>query len=352
MSSALAKKTLEVPIPKKKKFEEPTKTAVPQYPKRLKPLVSSSDVTPLNEKMHKIEYEQIPTHKYPFNKEQVVIEDLRNRVYKGTLGVIPVRHSQALEELNFILKGKLIVQQPQSNDNEGSDSEDEEDGFYHNPQNLNTPVASMAFADYDNKEVTITEPDPKYAHFYADHRRELPREKPAILNRTGTLGQVKLNERPKPEKKKRILPKVHVRKEDTTDMALVDKWKFLFANPEINQHQLRQYELEQEMREMLNEAKEIGSETSDPAHYRGYRRMSNRSDDDSAPPANLWSMLNNRRGLTFCVILVKCQSQKSNPVKNRKTQFWGMKDFSKITEPLKPILIFPESSFLWLYIDV
>lgn len=332
MSSALAKKTLEVPLPKKKKFEEPTKTAVPQYPKRLRPLVSSNDVKPLNEKMHKIEYEQIPTHKYPFNKEQVVIEDLRNRVYKGTLGVIPVRHSQALEELNFILKGKLIVQQPQSNeDNEGDDSDEDEDGFYHNPQNLNTPVASMAFADYDNKDVTIAEPDPKYAHFYADHRRELPREKPAILNRTGTLGQVKLNERPKPEKKKRILPKVQMRKENTTDTALVDKWKFLFANPEINQHQLRQYELEQEMREMLNEAKDIGSETSDPAHYRGYRRMSNRSDEDSAPPANLWAMLNNRRGLTFFVI---CASRLLATLVTCKRYAMAQLDHSDVEQPL------------------
>lgn len=127
----------------------------------------------------------------------------------------------------------------------------------------------------------------------------MPKEKPAILNKTGTLGQVKLNERPKPQKKKRILPKLPIRKEETNDSALINKWKFLFANPDINQHQLRQLELEQEMRDMLNEAKDIGSETSDPAQYRGFRRLSNRSDEESAPPANLWAMLNNRRGLSL-----------------------------------------------------
>ena len=128
LTSALARKTLEVPVTKKKKPDAPTKPATTaQHPKRLKPLLgedakkaeTANAIGEPSAKMHKIEYEQIPTHKYPFNKEHVLIENLRNRVYKGTLGVIPVRHSQALEELNFMLQGRLIVRR-------GEEDEDQE----------------------------------------------------------------------------------------------------------------------------------------------------------------------------------------------------------------------------------
>ena len=66
--------------------------------------------THLQEKNKKIEYELIPSHKYPFNSNKfTTIEELKSKVYKGTTGVIPVRHSQALEELNFILKGNYFT---------------------------------------------------------------------------------------------------------------------------------------------------------------------------------------------------------------------------------------------------
>jgi hypothetical protein len=79
---------------------------------------------------------------------------------------------------------------------------------------------------------------------------------------------------------------------------LLDKWRFLLNNPDATQHQIRQFELEQEMREMLSEAREIGSEQTEPAAYRGYRRLSNLSDEEPLGGANdnLWSMLNKRRG--------------------------------------------------------
>ena len=36
---------------------------------------------------------------------------------------------------------------------------------------------------------------------------------------------------------------------------MLDKWRFLLNNPDATQHQIRQFELEQEMREMLSEAR-------------------------------------------------------------------------------------------------
>ncbi len=67
----------------------------------------------------------------------------------------------------------------------------------------------MAFADYGRKAVDTPENvEPKLSQFHADRR-------PAILNQVGTLGPVAWSERPRPEKKKRVLPRLRARKENS-----------------------------------------------------------------------------------------------------------------------------------------
>lgn len=166
-------------------------------------------------------------------------------------------------------------------------SDDDLNNFH---PNLNTPVASQAFDT--NTDAFI---DPKYAHFYKNYDEQLPKEKPAILSCTGTLGQAKFSERPKPGKKPRILPRV-VSRESSNDDVIGTRWRFLLSNPNATDHQIKQFELENEMRDMLNEAKDIGSDSSSEKNaFKMFRRLSNRSDSEDQPPqANMWGMLGKR----------------------------------------------------------
>ncbi len=299
--SAVPKKNLQVPSPTPVK--RPNKSpvlATTSNRKHLKPLVNTPTVDPrVLKPRQRIEYEDIPTHKYPFNSEKIVfVEDIRSKVYKGTTGVIPVRHSQALEELNFILKGKLIVARKE-NENE---REPNDDDFISDGKPFNTPINSIAFAEYGNnnivnsKTVPPEEVDPKLAVFYNDHNKELPKTKPAILNATGTLGRATFSERPKPEKKQRILPKL-LSKESTFDEEYVmNKWKVLIKNPRISM----QIEKDEDAKSLLEEIRDSDSENALLSMRQFVRRMSNRSNEDTEINQNvndMWSLLNTRRGL-------------------------------------------------------
>jgi hypothetical protein len=302
--SAVAKNNLQVPspIPTKRPNKSPV-LAASSGRKHLKPLVNtSSTVDPrVLQPPQRIEYEDIPTHKYPFNSDKfVLIEDIRSKVYKGTTGVIPVRNSQALEELNFILKGKLIVAR-KDNSNDSDNNDDDYNPIGDKP--FNTPIGSTAFADYgkvtnienNTTMTTISEGDPKKAIYYKDYGEELPRTKPAILNATGTLGRAKFSERPKPEKKLRILPKL-LSKESTFDEEYVmNKWKMLINNPRISEH----IERDNQAKSLLEEARDSDSENAKVSMRQFVRRMSNRSSEDMETNQNLgnmWTLLNTRRG--------------------------------------------------------
>ena len=66
----------------------------------------------------------------------------------------------------------------------------------------------------------------------------------------------------------------------------------MLSNPNATEHEIKQFELENQMRDMLNEAKDIGSDSSSEKNvYRMFRRLSNRSDSEDQPATNMWGIL-------------------------------------------------------------
>jgi len=62
---------------------------------------------------HQVDVAPLPQHtKYPFARrhdEAVTVDELRSRVYQGTVGVLPLRKSQEIDSLNLMMKGKTLA---------------------------------------------------------------------------------------------------------------------------------------------------------------------------------------------------------------------------------------------------
>lgn len=217
---------------------------------------------------------EVSTHKYPFlHDEYVSVEDLKNRVYKSTVGVLPVRQSQRLKELNFIMKGQPINKQQnnltdlyenesddasddeedlsqEQEDDELDSSDDDDDVYKKIHANLNTPVTS-AIGDALSANQTPVHLFKENFDFGLKDRQIKP--KPAILAKTGTTGQAKLSERPKPIKKDTTLTIKSPRKIFKPN----EKPSFETQKTEASEADLQQADLENQMRELINDAKGI-----------------------------------------------------------------------------------------------
>ena len=160
--------------------------------------------------------QKLPTHKYPFLKDaHVSIDEIRNRVYHGTLGVVPVRQSQTFEDLNFMMKGRSVPLADHRNlmeYDEGIENmmENYDDSEMKIHANLNTP------ATYHENENSFRygsggPSSPRYADVEEENGEEIlgidqlaPTSRlkpPAILPQTGTASTAKMAERPRPTKK-------------------------------------------------------------------------------------------------------------------------------------------------------
>ena len=276
---------------------------------KLKPLISHQDavVAPKSDKKPALEYERIPTHKYPFQSEEVTVDELRNRVYKGSTGVLPARQSQELEELNFILKGKPIQKESQPNEdtlkeepnldetfNNIEQYSDDENQYTLRP-NLNTPVTATAFAYYEMSGVGSGGGDkPNYPVYLLSNSTvsQAGQQKPAILSSTGTLGHAVFSERPKPEKKKKVDEK-YLPKKRKKALDSLEQIKQLLLDPNVSKKDIEQIKLENELILMLNEAREIrrGSQLSSDHPVVRPRKKTNLIENETDLDT-VWSMIN------------------------------------------------------------
>jgi hypothetical protein len=241
---------------------------------------------------------KLPTHKYPFLRDEFVsIDELRSRVYHGTVGVVPVRQSAEVKGLNFVMKGKPLsinsksddkvptsasndytnndyyyyknkdeafdegIEEP-SDDEEEEEEDSDEENFDHSP-NMNTPVTTnfeifdKTFANkFDNpyKQENIKN---KLVNDY--YLTELIKfrsntQKPAILPQTGTAGTALFVERPKPAKKYKTL-----------DKNLIKRKKInieLDPSKHLTEAELQQLELEKEVKNLILDAKKTAKLTT------------------------------------------------------------------------------------------
>ena len=212
--------------------------------------------------------QQIPTRKYPFVKQEFVsIEELRSRVHKGSTGVLPLRKSQDLDELNVILKGKPFQTNVEENIDENEEqkdddsymSEDDEEDYYQDHAALNTP------ATYHNPHSENVFQSPflsMYNEFNANGvLKPVIGQKPAILPTTGTSTNVTFSSRPKPSKKEKIVQKIKKRpknvKADGDESKPESRQRIL--PPNATEYEIEQFELENQVKNLLNEAREIAS---------------------------------------------------------------------------------------------
>jgi hypothetical protein len=254
---------------------------------------------------------EIPTHKYPFlHEDHVSIDQLKNKVYKSTLGVLPLRKSSQIEELNFIMRGQplnkyknetdIFEKTNRSNgdddDDEDNDNDEEEEdesqyeeeeeeeedddridseiGFYDKIHaNLNTPVTSGMgdpLRSNTNRTQSPVQLNNNYRTTFDFRLREMsnlnPKFKPAILPITGTAGQAKFCQRPKPSKKNTTLTmqtrKKMQQKEQNENNLLNDGTRKETKSVADQQ----QFDLENQMKELVNEAKGIAGTTPKQQH--------------------------------------------------------------------------------------
>jgi hypothetical protein len=127
--------------------------------------------------------QKIPTHKYPFiHKDYITVDDIRSRVHHGTLGPLPMRQSNEIEDLKFLMKGKqlpnpLINEQLEENEQIRATQ--------------NTRISYFSTSDPNNVE-QFDEND------ISDEKLPWLLPKPAIMASKGTLGPINMINRPKP----------------------------------------------------------------------------------------------------------------------------------------------------------
>ena len=160
------------------------------------------------------------------------------------------RSVRAPEELSVVMKGRQITinRSPESGGDE--DGMDEDLYYIQNDEyvsrlrrQINTPVTSLASPRLLSAVSTI-KPETKL--------------KPAILPATGTLKTVKMLERPKPPEKYKTLNPISLkaRKPARRDIKVDGPPAVNLEN--LSESELKQLELENEMRAMKKEAMEIG----------------------------------------------------------------------------------------------
>jgi hypothetical protein len=217
----------------------------------------------------------LPTRKYPFVKDQhVSVDEIRKRVNHGTMGVVPVRDSQKISDLNVVMKGKSVTavfnHPNRSIFHDISDAEEDEDEevIETNEEgvdgefsikariNLNTP-ATLSYHDLsrtDNKnesttiraESMVTVNDEDLSPFSVREPR------PAILPEQGHSTVAKLSERPKPAKKVRTHYSPPVKQQQR-----VKDEQQLISTANMTENELQQYELLRQVKSMVAEAKQL-----------------------------------------------------------------------------------------------
>jgi hypothetical protein len=190
--------------------------------------------------------QKIATKKYPFLKDEFIsVDELRNRVYHGTMGVFPVRQSQAIEELNFMMKGKSV--NINTNHDEGID--EPETGFeeteFKTRVNLNTP------ASFDQDDTAFMSPRSSLDSPLQNYTQSVLL-KPAILPQTGNSTSVKMSERPRPAKKLSTVhsPPLKHKKSSQNDQKNID-----LSN--LNEQERQNLEFLGQVKDLVNEAKQI-----------------------------------------------------------------------------------------------
>lgn len=208
---------------------------------------------------------QIPTHKYPFNKDEIVsINELRSRVYHGTMGVVPVRKSQDINDLKFVMKGKPLIKSNQVESlieyeddegiNEPNSSEDED---FLLRSNLNTPNSTYNYESINQQELN-TSKEEYLQRTYQSYLNEIKnqqynRPRPAILPTTGTSGLARMVERPKPARKpKTVLKKIKkLSEKDSSEDLMLD------PEQQMSETELQQLNLESQVKDLVDEARKI-----------------------------------------------------------------------------------------------
>lgn len=182
--------------------------------------------------------------KNPILKDGYVsIDELKSRPYHGTLGVVPVRKSQEIETLNFVMKGKNVPFEALNQDedegiNEPTESDTDSDNLR---SNQNTPNSLYAIETMN--QISLNKQN-FLSLFYNQ-------PKPAILPATGTALSAKFVQRPKPQKKQKIILKPIKKTVQRNMMAL---------NSDKTEMDIQQEELEKEVKSMVDEAKKIAGE--------------------------------------------------------------------------------------------
>lgn len=190
--------------------------------------------------------DQKSPRKNPILKDNYIsIDELRSRPHHGTLGVIPVRKSHELDELKFLMKGKNVT----NTSLEALNAEEDE--------GINEPAESASDTDSEQLRSNQNTPNSLYAH---EAVKQINRQnflsyfysqpKPAILPSTGTTSSAKFAQRPKPQKKQKIILKP-LKKPVQYDMVSLDSAK--------TEMEIQQEELEREVKSMVDEAKKIAN---------------------------------------------------------------------------------------------
>ncbi len=242
----------------------------------------------------------IPTHKYPFLRkdETVTVDELRSRVHHGTVGVLPVRKSQEIDGLNFLMKGKPanvtardtdrshlandFYMYYDGNDEEANitkndteieeinddDDDDEDEGIekerldnYHanTPANSSdlihllhdrTPSFSNKFSNPYKKSSQLTTKAEVINDYYLQEliKFRTNTRKPAILPQNGTSGPALMFERPKPQVKQKTLT------EEFKLKKLKQEMEYDANLDEAERHQLA---MENEVRNLVDDAKKF-----------------------------------------------------------------------------------------------
>lgn len=232
----------------KNDLKELEKITMPKLPNKI-----NLNITNLKQNVKsKTESNSSPRKNPTLKNEYVSIDELRSRAHHGSLGVIPVRNSKDFEDLKFMMKGSNVLKKEQAFDNlypdedeginEPNSSGTEYDDYDENlHSNQNTPTS---FYDTEIKEKIPNLTKQSYLqHFYSQ-------PKPAILPSTGTSATAKFAERPKPQKKQKILLKT-VKKTSQPDTLSLDSIK--------SESEQQQIELEKQVKSLVDEAKKIAN---------------------------------------------------------------------------------------------
>ena len=258
----------------------------------------------------------ITIQKYPHahRVDAVTVDELRTRVYQGTMGVLPLRKSHEIDGLNLIMKGKplsittsstvqptslthrsellnkdsyvyyegggsddetlhpIMAQSDEDDNDEGIDEDRYEraEHFHANtpatPNNLDkipsfsnkfpNPYKQKPSYDIDNQEENLQPQQNILNDYYYQELlkfRNNQGNKPAILPQTGTTGRAQYSERPKPLAKPKTLTeefKLKKIKETLHD-----------ANLFLNDDERHQLLMENEVKSLVDDAKRFAKLT-------------------------------------------------------------------------------------------